>query len=365
MSDPTPPKAQPHHGKRTWTSYWRTPAGAAKSKRFGRVGEVSRTEAAAAFKAWLANEYPTLAASQAAKYPVDVLCEEYFEVVKKRYVRGGKYTASLNRYKVALESFGAAYGHLESDEVSPANVAEWLEGFIKTKRKRAPGKGAKTCETVNLALTCIKRMFRWGMKMGKVSAAAAGGVRVVENVGGDHPDVRHTEPKTGVAWEVVERTLAKCDPALADMIRVQWHTGMRPGEVVSMKAMELTVKGDVTLYQPPWHKTAWRGKKSVRVIALGPKSMEVVAKYVSTKPAEPMFRCPDGRAYTSKSYRAAIHRACRDAEVSVWNPNQIRHSYTTRVREQFGELGVAAMLGHANLNQQRVYGEMSVKREVG
>jgi integrase len=153
---------------------------------------------------------------------------------------------------------------------------------------------------------------------------------------------------------------------LADMIQLHWRTGMRPGEVVAMKALELTAHGDALLYQPAWHKNAWRKKSAPRVIPLGPVGRGIVAKYVtaSTKPAEPMFRRPDGAAYTTASYRRAVRAACKAADVPVWTPNQIRHSYTTRVRERFGELAVQAMLGHANINQQKVYGEAAVRRAI-
>lgn len=363
MSEPTPPKPQPHHkGYKSYTSTWRDSRGRAHTKRFGRVGKVSSSKAVSDWRRWMAGEYPKLRKADDAAYSVAALCDEYFATeVETRYVSQGKPTTSVNKHRIAFDSFKALYGHQEAADMTAGKVAAWLERHL-TERLSGPEDVAKTRGTVNTSLSYVKRMYRWASKYEKVPDATAGAVQIVEGIRSDHATVRHTDPKAPVAWEVVQKTVAKCGDALADMVLLQWHTGMRPGEVTTIRATELTERDGVTLYQPRHHKTAWRRK--TRVIVLGPKSRAIVARHVTTTPAEPMFRRPNGKPYTTQQYREAIEVACRAAKVGRWNPNQIRHSYATRVAEQFGELAVQDMLGHANLNQQRVYVEKSVRRAI-
>lgn len=356
MSEPTPPKPQPHHGGQSYTSYYWIGPGKPKCKRFGRVGKVSRSEAMARFRHWLQNDYPRLRRQQEAAYSVQTLCDEYFALIQKRYVVEGEHTASVNRHKTALESFATLYGDSEAADVTSSMVAAWVAKFIGEKRPRG-GKGPKTKGTVNVALSYVKAMFRWAAEMGKLPDATAGAVNLVRGIRGDNPDVRHKDPITPVAWADVEATLKELKEPFQSLVMLEWHTGMRPGEAVRMRGVDLVTKGDVMVYTPVRHKNKWRGKS--RVIVLGPRAVAVVKPFLTT--GAEMFRW-NARPVTVWKFRDAVKRAAGRAGVAAWHPNQLRHSYATRVAEQFGELAVQDLLGHASLNQQKVYVEQSIKR---
>ena len=85
MSEPTPPKAQSHHGHQSYTSTWRDDAGRSHCKRFGRVGAIPKAQAVARWKVWLDTEYAAIRQSQAARYPVSQLCKDYFAKIQSRY----------------------------------------------------------------------------------------------------------------------------------------------------------------------------------------------------------------------------------------------------------------------------------------
>jgi len=53
------------------------------------------------------------------------------------------------------------------------------------------------------------------------------------------------------------------------------------------------------------------------------------------------------------SYARAISRACVEADVPHWSPNQIRHAVGTRARENGGLDVAQVVLGHAT----QVYAE--------
>jgi hypothetical protein len=66
---------------------------------------------------------------------------------------------------------------------------------------------------------------------------------------------KESEPVKPVARAVVEETLPMLRPVLADMVRLQMETGMRPGELVVLRAYDMDMTGPVWLYRPSSHKT--------------------------------------------------------------------------------------------------------------
>jgi integrase len=295
MSDPTPIKPQPHHdGYQSWTTGWRDDLGRSRSKRFGRVGKVSKSEARNRFNAWLLKEYPKLKAEQAApapRYTVEQLCKDYFAEVKKRYVgHDGKHTASVNRHKVMLESFAGLYGAEESDDMTAGKVAAWLESFVAKRRRKT-----------------------------------------------------------------VDATCKHLPADVKNAVLLQWWTGMRPGEVLSMRPADLNTTDDVWVYRPAHHKTSWRGKE--RFVVIGPEARAILKPLLPSRTDALVFP-----GVTGQGYRRALVDAAEAAGVKAWTPNQLRHALATRVRMLKGAAAVQDLLGHASLNQQQVYVDDSLER---
>jgi integrase len=179
------------------------------------------------------------------------------------------------------------------------------------------------------------------------------------------------------------------------MIQVQLATGMRPGEVVIMRGMDLETSGPVWMYRPGSerpegkHKTAWRGHR--RVIAVGPRGQEIVKRFLKPEleaylfsPREAIERlrlerrakrktkvqpsqrnrskaCPrrhPGNRYSVNAYRHAIARACGRANVPVWKPHQLRHSKATEIRREAGLDAARAVLGHRSPQVTETYAEL-------
>jgi integrase len=170
------------------------------------------------------------------------------------------------------------------------------------------------------------------------------------------------------------------------MVELQRLTGMRPGEVVIMRACELDCTSLPWVYRPSRHKTEHHDHE--RVIYLGPRARNVLASFLedgrtgylfSPREAEEarnakrrMAKTGDrtqrrrkaGRKrpwrdhYDTSTYRRAIQRACEKAGVPSWHPHQLRHNAATRLREEFGIEAARVVLGHRSAAVTEIYAEL-------
>jgi integrase len=66
-------------------------------------------------------------------------------------------------------------------------------------------------------------------------------------------------------------------------------------------------------------------------------------------------------AYSTASYKTCVARACDKAGVTVFRPNRIRHTFATKVRQQFGLDTAQVMLGHSKADVTQVYAEANLE----
>jgi integrase len=189
------------------------------------------------------------------------------------------------------------------------------------------------------------------------------------------------------------------------MIELQRLTGMRPGEVTSMRSCDIDTSGRAWAYTPSEHKTEHHGKE--RTIYLGPAAQEVLRPWLrpeltaylfSPREAEAERRAHQrrhrkspvqpsqrdrrsvqpkkrpGERYTTLTYGQAITRAIAKAnrevervggnEVPHWHPNQVRHNAATRLRKEFGLDVARVILGHSSPVVTEVYAEVDREKAI-
>jgi integrase len=271
-----------------------------------------------------------------------------------------------------------------------------LQRSMAEAKDRRTGRSLLCRGTINSYLARIRQMFKWGVSEGLVPVEVWHGLTAVRGLARGRSAAREKDPVGPVPDLHVEATLAHLSAVVADMVRLQRVTGMRPGEVCIMTAAELDTSGPVWLYRPRHHKTAHHGKE--RVVPLGPKAQMVLKPYLSTELALPLFRPEQserlrledthtrrvtpmtpsqrergartgrrrrkrapGEAYTVASYRRAITRAAERAGVPAWSPNRLRHAKATELRRAFGLDAAGAVLGHSKLETTQVYAERSLE----
>lgn len=251
---------------------------------------------------------------------------------------------------------------------------------------------------INECVAQVKAMIKWGVGEELVPPGVLHGLQSVDGLRWGRTTARETEPVKPVDDTVVEATVLKLCPTVADMVRVQRLSGMRPGEVCAMTVGEIDTSQETWIYRPRRHKTSHHGK--TRTIPLGPRARMIIARYLTTDLTAPIFspvravneqkarkraenRTPFtpsrlkrdrmrakrprsfyNRHYTPTNYAQAVRRACEDADVPAWTPNQLRHSRATELRRDFGLDAAGAVLGHSRLETTQIYAERNTELAV-
>jgi integrase len=358
----------------------------------------------------------SLPPEQAAGLSVNELLIRFWAWAEKHYRKpDGTSTGELKEYQLTLRPLRKLYGLTLAAEFGPLALKALRGEMIcqpvtrKFKvRDRQTGKlawkekviGTGLCRgVINQRIGRIKRVFKWGVSEQLIPETTYRALLTVEGLHRGRSDARETKPVLPVPVAFVEDTLPHLMPTVADMVLLQLHSGMRPGEVCAMRGIDLDMTGKVWMYRPGSdqgpagaHKTAHRGHR--KVVALGPKAQEIIRRHLKADVAAYLFSPADAmrekwerdrrerktkiypcevkrlakrkpktkRRYTDRyavtSYTIAIRRACLKAGVPHWHPHQLRHSKATEIRKEFGLDAARAVLGHRSPAITEVYAEL-------
>jgi integrase len=271
------------------------------------------------------------------------------------YLKDGKPTATIKNIRDATRELLATFPEMTVDQFGAPHLRQVQAAMISS--------GRLSRRTINDRINWIRACFTWAAEMGLADELLPHRLKLVRHLRPGRSAAKDSDGVHPVRWDQVAATLAHANPNLRAMILVQWHTGMRPGELVIMHRADIDMtSADCWLYSPRRHKTQHFGKP--RVIALGPVARAVLAPVLlkstnwlwpSSIPDRPMARL---------SYYRAIQRINEKHHLAAWFPNQIRHSAATRLRREAGIETARVVLGHANIRTTEIYAEADMTRAV-
>jgi integrase len=328
----------------------------------------------------------TLPADAGPSLTVAELLAAYWRHVEGYYVKGGRPTSEVETTRQALRPVRRLYAATPAAGFGPAAMKAVRQAMVEQGWCRG---------YVNKQVNRVKRMFRWAAENDLVSASVPQALANVAGLARGRSAAREKPPVGPVPDEHVEAVLARVNPVVAAMVRVQRLTGMRPQEVVFLRPADVDRSDPACwVYRPHRHKGEHHGRE--RVVFVGPRAQEVLRPWLerdpdaycfspaeatagrnarsraarkspmtpsqeARKPKSDPKRAP-GQRYTKDSYRVAIQRACDLVGVPRWAPNQLRHTQATELRKRFGIEAAQAVLGHSELGTTQVYAERDLAR---
>ena len=278
-------------------------------------------------------------------------CEIYYR--RKDGTQTGEAWGCMNACRILRK----IYGNRPAAELQHADMLAVRDALIRTGIARV---------TVNRYMERIKRLWRWALDEGLISATQKAELTQVQNLKPNRSEAPETTPVRPVDNDVVDATCALFCENTADMIRVQRLTGMRPGEICNMKWEHIDTSSTPWVYKPPYHKTEWEGK--IRAILIGPKARALMEKYrrwdypfspqtaldvAMESGCKTRYRIrgiPDKitEKWRQVRYASAIRDATKKAQIEEWAPNRLRHAFATEVRRKYGIMAAGALLGHSD-----------------
>src|SRR5262249_32834886 len=150
----------------------------------------------------------------------------------------GTPTSELADYKLSLRPLRQLFGHTPARDFDAPALEAVREQMI----------GAGLCRgVINQRIRRLQRMFRWAASKKLVPVALYQEICTLEPLQRGRSRARETEPVEPVADAVVQATLPFLLPPVAAMVQLQSHSGMRPGEVVILRGIDLDTTGKVWL----------------------------------------------------------------------------------------------------------------------
>jgi integrase len=146
----------------------------------------------------------------------------------------GTTTNELKEYRLAMRPLRRLYGHTAAAGFGP----------IALQAVRAEMVRAGWCRTrVNKQVGRLKRVFKWAAAQEVVPVSVVQALACVGGLQRGRTDARETEPVGPVDDDVVNATLPHLWPTVRAMVRLQQHTGMRPGEVRALRVGDVDRTG--------------------------------------------------------------------------------------------------------------------------
>jgi integrase len=357
----------------------------------GRYGSPeSRAEFDRLLAEWLSNGRRLPAPVAGSDITVNELAEAYLRHADAYYVKNGKPTVEPGNIRLAIRPLRQLYGHTLAREFGP----------VALKAVRNAMAEADICRSeINRRIGRIVRIFKWAVSEELVPPSVHQALQTVPGLRRGRADVREAEPVRPVPDAFVDAIKAYVSRQIWAMVELQRLTGMRPGEVCTMRSADIDTSGRVWTYTPERHKTEHHDRE--RRIYLGPTAQAILRPWLRAEltaylfspavamaerraamrerrrtgvqpsqrnRAKPKPEKRPGDAYTVESYRRAIaygikranaERAKRgEPEVPSWHPHRLRHSAATRLRREFGLDTARAVLGHSSPAVTELYAEM-------
>jgi integrase len=203
---------------------------------------------------------------------VNELILAYFRHSEQYYVKNGELTNQIRMIRLALRVVRRLHGTTLVAGFGPLALKACRDEFIRQ------GLSRREC---NRRTNLVKQAFRWGTENELVPPGIFQALQAVAGLRKGRCEARETLPIGPVADDVVDRTVEHLSPTLAAMVALQRITGMRPQEVVGLRAADVDMSdASCWVYHPGRHKGEHHGKD--RVVFLGPRAIEIINPYVTS-----------------------------------------------------------------------------------
>lgn len=327
------------------------------------------------------------------------LIEKYEAYLKKtvRPTRHGMAHPDLTFVK-RVRKFLSPYEDWSIDSFGPDELYDVRKALINHEYTQGKAKKKYVRRGINDTINWIRKIWDWGEGRSLLDSKTVKSLK--KEVGplrmGDEGCVDKPKRKR-VTEEELWRVIAVVNSVVGDMLKLVWHTGMRPYEVCGMRPYDILRNDpDCWLYIPGRDYTPVGNHKTMRyenikVIPLAGEPQRILTSRIRSfdsrdylfspqmamqevleeksrkrktplscgnKPGTNQKKHPMIRPrthYDSGSLRKACKRGCVRAGVEVFHPYDLRRTVATDTRAILGKEDAKTLLGHSDLATTELY----------
>jgi integrase len=280
----------------------------------------------------------------------------------------------LVNFRSAIAVLVGLYGTLPAADLGTPQLRAVRQAMLtgsllseaeRTAREQA-GRPLGWCRNVaNRQIVRIRTIWRWAEETaGLVPRGSWGHLCSLRSIARNDKRARQTAARQPATWEQVQAALRHVPPAVAVMLELQWWTGMRPSELVKMRACDVRKDGPegTWLYRLEQHKNSWREGAAPEDVVLGPECQRVLGPWLEAarnRGADawlfPTSHRRSDRHYTTGGYAVAVKRVCAQHGIPHFTPYQLRHACAERVLQSSGLDAARAVLRQASIGTTEIY----------
>ncbi len=208
---------------------------------------------------------------------VSELVAAFLVYAKSYYVApDGEQTSSFGLYVLASRRLLDFYAATPITKFGPASLEIVQKKMVADNFLR---------KTVNKYIVYIRSIFRWGVAREFVPETIYRALCCLPSLKEGRTTAKESQPVLQVNVSDVLNTIEYCHKTIADMVRIQLLSGMRPQEVRLMRACDIDRSDDIWAYIPHRHKTQHKGK--CRPIPIFPEGQAILMPYLIDKQDRP------------------------------------------------------------------------------
>jgi integrase len=206
----------------------------------------------------------------------------------------GRQSGEVENFKHALRPVRRLYGATPASDFGPLALQAVRQSMIDAGSCR---------QYVNRQTGRVRQVFKWAASRELVPASVYHGLAAVDGLRRGRSEARESDPVRPVAEAHVAAVKNHVSRQVWAMIELQTLTGMRPGEVVVMRTLDVDTTGKLWTYRPVTHKTQHHGHD--RVVYFGPKAQAVVGPFLRPILGEYLFSPAEAEAERREKLHAA------------------------------------------------------------
>jgi len=364
-----------------------TPQGKRTQVSFGHIDDCSEADVRAVFAKWLElyNTDPQTVFSYENPYDavkeiinptktttVGELVKAYRERAERdlQNTRQGLESPDLVKIRRA-ETFLAPYIKWKVTSFGPDQLRKVQKALVS--HEYVHGKKTKhyTRRGINDTINYIKTIWKWGLGRQIVKIENVQSLEEIRPLSLGQDNVRENHKRKRVTEEEFNKVVSVVSPVIGDMLKLVWHTAMRPYEVCDMKPCDILKDDkDCWIYIPGRNESPYGNHKTtrferVRVIPLTKESQKVLKPRLRNRNADDYVFKPEEatkvinkkirQKYDHNSFCRAVKRGCKRAEVDVFVPYDLRRTTATGTRAILGKEAAKVLLGHAKTDTTDIY----------